>query len=233
MFQIILLILLFLAAGSGIHAWEGKVFKVNGEKIVVYSSATSKLNFNTEIYFLQNGRVVGTGKVTRIQHSSIHAALVSGGAEKGLLATDIAPKSFLSPGSGDPFAGIRSIDRILLEAASKGDLLETQKALASGAKLTTRDYYLNTPLSNAAVNGHLPVVNFLIKHKADLGVRNRRGETALMLAARFGHAEVVKVLLNHGADVNLIDFSGWNALKFAEQGRHSKVIAQLKEAGAR
>jgi ankyrin repeat protein len=61
-----------------------------------------------------------------------------------------------------------------------------------------------TPLLAASSYGHLPFVDLLILHGADLHLANIEGATPLMMAAKSCHLEVVKLLVERGAVVELV-----------------------------
>jgi cytohesin len=60
----------------------------------------------------------------------------------------------------------------------------------------------STALILAAQNGHLAVVEALLKAGADAARATTDGRTALHLAAQNGHTAVVEALLKAGADPN-------------------------------
>jgi len=51
-----------------------------------------------------------------------------------------------------------------------------------------------TPLAYAAMKGSVPMVELLLRHRADPGLATREGDTAVELALRFGHTEVAELL---------------------------------------
>lgn len=60
----------------------------------------------------------------------------------------------------------------------------------------------STALMKASQNGHIEVVNLLLKYKANAEIKNHRDFTVLMLAAAEGHYEIVDILLSHSDGPN-------------------------------
>jgi len=58
------------------------------------------------------------------------------------------------------------------------------------------------PLHWAADQGHVEIVNILLKFGADVDIKTNDNETPLHFAAWMGRPKVVKILLENGADVN-------------------------------
>jgi ankyrin repeat protein len=56
----------------------------------------------------------------------------------------------------------------------------------------------DTPLHEAALNGHKDVANLLLAHKADVNARNHKGDTPLHAATVSGHDEVAELLREYG-----------------------------------
>jgi ankyrin repeat protein len=88
-----------------------------------------------------------------------------------------------------------------------------------------------TPLMLASANGYLDIVEFLVKHGANLNAKGEYGSTALMLAASAGHLDVVRFLVEHGADIFEKDKDNKDASNHASDHGHEKVaeyLARLK-----
>ena len=86
----------------------------------------------------------------------------------------------------------------------------------------------STPLHNAANNGHLSVVEYLVNQKADINAKDEYNSTPLHSAAQNGHLSVVEYLVNQKADINAQDRLGETPLGKA---RESNVIEYLKSKG--
>ncbi|XP_071374581.1 dynein axonemal heavy chain 12 [Centroberyx affinis] len=79
--------------------------------------------------------------------------------------------------------------------------------LESGANPNACDIKTKTPLALAAQNGHLNVVEVLLKKGAHVWCESESG-TVLFEAAAAGNPDIISLLLEHGADPNLPLYSG-------------------------
>lgn len=61
----------------------------------------------------------------------------------------------------------------------------------------------STPLMEAAQEGHLDLVRYLLESAADVHAQTQTGDTALTYACENGHTDVADLLLQFGA--NLVD----------------------------
>lgn len=100
-----------------------------------------------------------------------------------------------------------AVDMALLAAAYDGHLAEVHRLLNLRADARATDGRGNDALSEAAVKGHLEVVEVLLAHQAPLGTNpnstNSDGRSCLHRAAFHGHVATVQLLLRHGADPRL------------------------------
>jgi ankyrin repeat protein len=88
----------------------------------------------------------------------------------------------------------------LFRAAAAGDVDTVRELVASpNVDINAIDENWNTPLMQAAREGHDEVVQTLIIAKANINARNKQGKTALALAADGAHDETVRVLVQAGA----------------------------------
>lgn len=73
--------------------------------------------------------------------------------------------------------------------------VELAKMLYSEQHLEERDVYGNTPLMNAAMNGHTPMVEWLLGLGAEINAINDHGDSALYMALRYQHLQTANALL--------------------------------------
>jgi hypothetical protein len=118
----------------------------------------------------------------------------------------------------------------LMDAASKGDEVRFQAALAAGDKLTDVDASGWTPLMYAAGSYGNSEESEILKAGANVNARSKRGETALMASAATGIAN--GDLLHAGADVNAVNDVGMTALMLLVQRGEPDEIEALLKAGA-
>lgn len=98
----------------------------------------------------------------------------------------------------------------------------------------SKAYHLNDTLVEAAKNGHIEIVEFLLKKGSDINYRSLDYEqkTPLMLSSFAGHEKVVKLLIKKGADLNITDGSDHNALFFAAIDGRENIVKLLIKKGA-
>ena len=95
--------------------------------------------------------------------------------------------------------------------------------------INTVDKAGNSLITQAVVRDMPELVDFLIKRRARLNVRNRNGETALSMAAFTGQMNYVQRLVEAGAEV---DFYGWAPLLYAAYNGHTAIVEYLLKRGA-
>lgn len=91
-----------------------------------------------------------------------------------------------------------------------------------------------SPLHHAAIVNDIPLLELLIKHKANLNIESM-GVTPIYLASEKGHADIVKKLLEAGAEPNIIykkNGIGYTPLSIASQNGHAEIVKELLENGA-
>ena len=114
------------------------------------------------------------------------------------------------------------------------DVEAVQILLKAGANPSTTNRFGASPLSEAAISGHAPLVKALLDAGADAKTLSTPdGETVLMSAARSGNVDAVRMLLDRGADVNGREkYKGQTALMWAASERHAPIVKLLLDRGA-
>ena len=83
----------------------------------------------------------------------------------------------------------------------------------------------------AVQNGHLELVEELLKHGADVNMLSDsalgKASIPLHVATNNGHEEVAKLLISHGADVNALDESGKTPIFYATKNASLKMTKLL------
>ncbi|KAJ8933670.1 hypothetical protein NQ314_013882 [Rhamnusium bicolor] len=84
----------------------------------------------------------------------------------------------------------------------------------------------------ASKDGHVEIVEELLKRGAVVDAATKKGNTALHIASLAGQEEVVKLLVQHGASVNVQSQNGFTPLYMAAQENHDNVVKYLLANGA-
>ncbi|XP_008562770.1 PREDICTED: ankyrin repeat and SOCS box protein 13, partial [Galeopterus variegatus] len=88
------------------------------------------------------------------------------------------------------------------EAAQRGESLQLQQLIESGACVNQVTVDSITPLHAASLQGQARCVQLLLAAGAQVDARNIDGSTPLCDACASGSVECVKLLLSYGAKVN-------------------------------
>ena len=109
-----------------------------------------------------------------------------------------------------------SVGRELLFACCRSDDLDLLKAVIDKEKtpvnIKDASYFNQTPLHIAVDEGHLEIMNFLLKRGAAIDIRDNNGCTPLYLSVFQSNALMADTLCNAGADVNLTNNDGESPL---------------------
>nr|WP_255424128.1 ankyrin repeat domain-containing protein [Wolbachia endosymbiont of Pentalonia nigronervosa] len=88
----------------------------------------------------------------------------------------------------------------------------------------------DTNIINAAANGYIEVVKYLIKQGADVNAQDKDGKTALHYAAANGHVDAVKCLIEQGVEVNAAESKNRRtALHYAVANGSLELLRYLLE----
>ena len=134
-------------------------------------------------------------------------------------------------------------DPTLVKATTTDGIGETALAIASfGGKTEIAEFLLQNkadpnaadsygvvPIIGAARMNRGPVIELLIKNKADVNYKKKTSsETALHYAAEFDSPDAAKVLLANGADKTAKDAEGKTPFDIATEKKNEKVLEVLK-----
>src|SRR5699024_2271659 len=122
-----------------------------------------------------------------------------------------------------------SKESALLMACAAGSLEVVNLLIKAGADI---ELGANTPLIEAAQEGHYPIVERLLQADAIINATNSSGDTALALAAENGHIDIVRLLIACGADVDGSSqkIGGRTALMKAVQAGRLEIVSLLIDA---
>ncbi|AQZ15769.1 HOS4 (YIL112W) [Zygosaccharomyces parabailii] len=122
-------------------------------------------------------------------------------------------------------------------ACDKGNYETARRLIEEEAyDVNDQDNAGNTALHEAALNGHLEIVQLLIDHGADVNVQSYEmfKDTPLIDASANGHLRVVQLLLEHGADPLVCNAKGFTAYDSIDEDadlddneRH--IVQQIQE----
>lgn len=70
----------------------------------------------------------------------------------------------------------------------------------------------STPLMEAAQEGHIDLVRYLLESTSDVHAQTQTGDTALTYACENGHTDVADLLLQFGADLVRFVFNRYHSL---------------------
>ncbi|KAJ5150759.1 uncharacterized protein N7500_010948 [Penicillium coprophilum] len=127
-------------------------------------------------------------------------------------------------------------------AARKGNVILVRMLLAKGARIDAMDassedneYHWGcayTALQIAAFWGHLPVVELLLDHGADLDAQRQTLGTPLQAALEGGHFDVAEVLLSRGAEIDRHWGMFGSCLQVHSERGNFRVVEFLLDHGA-
>ncbi len=94
-----------------------------------------------------------------------------------------------------------------------------------------KDWGLQTPLYQAAWNGHADLVEMLLANGANPNLGNSIGMTPLHGAAGMGRETTTRQLLADGAEVNAKDMDGRTPLRLARDRGHHELFQLIEDHG--
>ena len=125
------------------------------------------------------------------------------------------------------------IDRLLIEAAARGDTAQARRLLSAGASPLASDDRGATALVRAAYGDHVDTAGVLIGAGADVNAEDDTQQSAYLIAtSEVGDdPRLLELTLRGGADINAKDrFNGTGLIRAAERG-HARIVEVLLRAG--
>lgn len=115
----------------------------------------------------------------------------------------------------------------LVEAAYNADFVKIQELINTGSDINAKGMDDWTALTIASCKGNLKVVEFLLKHDANINQLEGGGNSALFWAVFYGHLDVIKLLLQHGADPNKKGAKNKLPIEIAREKGFNQIAALL------
>lgn len=117
-----------------------------------------------------------------------------------------------------------TLDEELLQAADLGKTLECQRLIVAGADVNCQTRNGSTPLNEACVQGHTPVVGLLLREGADPNITDVDLRTPLHRCSFHGWESCIDLLLKFGANPTLQDDRGRIPVEVASREVAKKKI---------
>ncbi|XP_058054410.1 transient receptor potential cation channel subfamily A member 1 [Anopheles bellator] len=125
----------------------------------------------------------------------------------------------------------------LHSAVHGGDIKAVELCLKSGAKISTQQHDLSTPVHLAAAQGAIEIVKLMfrsqpLEKRGSLNCTDIQKMTPLHCAAMFDHPEIVEYLVNEGADINAMDKEKRSPLLLSSSRGGWRTVTSLIRLGA-
>lgn len=136
-------------------------------------------------------------------------------------------KEYLDAGFSASARNNRGVPLICLSV--RNNHFDMMKSLISrGADINALSEDRNyTSLMEAASEGLVDIVNYLISEGAQLEIQSKDGQTALILAAGQGNVEISRALLKAGADYSVKDKLGMSAKSYASLFKNEEILSAM------
>lgn len=125
----------------------------------------------------------------------------------------------------------------LHSAVHGGDIKAVELCLKSGAKISTQQHDLSTPVHLACAQGAIDIVKLMFsmqpnEKKISLTCTDVQKMTPLHCASMFDHPEIVEYLVKEGADINALDKEQRSPLLLAASRSGWRTVNALIRAKA-
>ena len=147
----------------------------------------------------------------------------NGSSSDGL--NTLLKKLFETHISGDP-------NQELVKSAANGDVQKCEELLKRGDVDVNGVFSSHTALQAASQNGHVDVINILMKFNANVEIEDKDGDRAVHHAAFGDEPLVITVLAKAHADLNARNKRRQTPLHIAVNKGHIHVVRKLLELGS-
>lgn len=106
-----------------------------------------------------------------------------------------------------------ALNKQLLAASEKGDLVSASRLIREGADVNARSRDGSTSLMFAAERGNTGLVKLLLSHGANTQLKDRGGETALSRSLRVGNPQIASFLLGPKPSQALLNQTLFNTIE--------------------
>ena len=84
-----------------------------------------------------------------------------------------------------------------------------------------------TGLYFAAMEGHLPIVQYLVSEGAKIDIKDNQGLTAFVRASYEGHLSICEYLISLNSNA-IIETDGATAIKFSKNRHHKEIVSLIE-----
>ena len=131
---------------------------------------------------------------------------------------------------------MNELDKVFFNSVEKNQLQHVQNMIDCGFDVNVRNIHMDnrTPLHSAVCNRNIAIVEYLLKHGANINAVDCNNWTSLHFACfdRHGHIAIVECLLKYGADVHSKDNGSSTPLHHAVYSGHIAIVECLLKHGA-
>ena len=118
-------------------------------------------------------------------------------------------------------------DRMLIQAAERGETVVVRQLLSEGARINARDQRGRTALLAATQRNQIEAARLLIREGADVNAKDFIQDTPFLYAGAEGRTEILKLTLAAGADLKSTNRYGGTALIPAAHHGHVEAVTLL------